>query len=388
MKEKSNVKMLYLSALAMILVVLGHLQGTGATFLTFDRLFDYYAVHLPLFLFVSGYFFKEDYERRIDIFLLKKAKSLLIPFFCCNLFFLLLQTFLRRFGFTIGDGFSFYNFLIRPWLSTQPLTLAIPSWYLIAYFLSCVYYVLFRKLFSFFLRKKAVKEYALLFFFLALGALCVLLNKRFAANETPTVYLRSGVMLFFIQLGYVYKTFWEEKDKIPNRIYFPVVILLRFCVIGVSLLKGANLSYGLYGLVDFRCGGLLFYASGVLGIAFFLRIAALLEQHPKKSKLLMEIGRQTKVIMLFHLTGFFLLNLVFYAVSFFAPALNFDREAFFSDVYYTVNNSPRYALLYLTFGIGFSLLIAQTVTRIRKKAGATVRRGEKTPPDKSGKGSL
>ena len=48
-----------LSGLAIIMVVAGHL---GYNILTLGDLFPYYSFHVPLFMFMSGYFYKETEE--------------------------------------------------------------------------------------------------------------------------------------------------------------------------------------------------------------------------------------------------------------------------------------------------------------------------------------
>jgi fucose 4-O-acetylase-like acetyltransferase len=54
MKEK-NRQFLLLQAIAIILVLIGHKGGVGFEKLT--AWFPIYAYHMPLFIFISGYFF-------------------------------------------------------------------------------------------------------------------------------------------------------------------------------------------------------------------------------------------------------------------------------------------------------------------------------------------
>lgn len=366
MAKKKNIKMLYLSAFGIIFVVLGHITGRLPGMLTLDQVFNYSSFRMPLFLFISGYFYKDENDAKALPFVIRKVRTLLIPFFVCHFFFLLLQTGLRSFGFTFGSPFSLYNLFIMPWVRVQTYTLANPSWYLIAFFISCVYYVLLRKLFSVLIRNVKVKEYVLLVFFLLLGVCCVYLRDRFQIGPAGTVYLRSAVMLFFMQLGLVYKRYWEARDTLPSWLYFAAVILLRYLVIFISAWKGYELGYGLYNFVNFRKTGLLFYVSGVLGIAFWLRIAALVAEHPRKSSVLMLIGNQTKEIMFYHLSGFFVLNLLFYAAGRFVNAIPFDKELFFSSLYYSVDLQVA-AFIYLAFGISFSLLVGKGVARVKAR---------------------
>lgn len=358
--------MLYLSGFAIIFVVLGHMSGVPTTIFTFDEWFPFYSFHMPLFLFISGYFYKEKNEDEIGRYILKKAKNLLIPYYICNLVFLLLQTGLSQFGFSIGHTFSFYNWIIWPWIHTQPYTFAIPSWYLIAFFLCCIVYSCLRKLLSFIFKTAVVKEYVLLFLLLVIGFVAVYSHKHFNAGETATVYLRSAVMLFFIQLGFFYKKCLEKHDTMKNIPYFAILFALRFVTILIAKARGGKLTFGLFELKDFGNSGISFYIAGILGIALWLRISKLLADYPKKISILAIIGNNTKHIMLFHVFGFFILNLILFSLNSVIALPGFDREQFFSQIYYCVSGSPQVSLLYLVFGIGISLLIVLLTERFKR----------------------
>ena len=56
MEKNLNIQFKILSALAICFVVCGH---TGCSTLTLCGLFRYDSFHMPLFLFISGYFFSE-----------------------------------------------------------------------------------------------------------------------------------------------------------------------------------------------------------------------------------------------------------------------------------------------------------------------------------------
>lgn len=81
-----NQQFAILSSLAMIFTVMGH---SGVSFATIDWLFPYDSYHMPLFVFISGYFFKaEDVCGKNTVpFLKKQIKRLLFPFFIWNLIY-------------------------------------------------------------------------------------------------------------------------------------------------------------------------------------------------------------------------------------------------------------------------------------------------------------
>lgn len=65
-----NMTFCILSALAIIMVVAGHL---GYSILTLGELFPYYSFHIPLFMFISGYFYRESEEEHPLLYIKKKV---------------------------------------------------------------------------------------------------------------------------------------------------------------------------------------------------------------------------------------------------------------------------------------------------------------------------
>ena len=62
-----------LTAMAIIFVVAGHLNYD---IFTIEGFFPYYSFYMPLFVFISGCFYKEMYEKNIRKFLVKKGKEI------------------------------------------------------------------------------------------------------------------------------------------------------------------------------------------------------------------------------------------------------------------------------------------------------------------------
>ena len=59
---RNNRQFALLTAIAMVLVVMGHVNDQ---LLTLGGLFPYYSFHIALFLFISGYFYKEEQEEHL-----------------------------------------------------------------------------------------------------------------------------------------------------------------------------------------------------------------------------------------------------------------------------------------------------------------------------------
>ena len=71
-----------LKALAILLVVSGHLE------FSLLGIFPPYSFQLALFFFISGCLFKDKYLTDVATFVERRIKSLLVPYFWYNLFYM------------------------------------------------------------------------------------------------------------------------------------------------------------------------------------------------------------------------------------------------------------------------------------------------------------
>lgn len=82
MEKVFSNEMNVLKALAIMLVVSGHLE------FSLLGIFPPYSFQLALFFFISGCLFKEKYLYDVTTFVERRIKSLLVPYFWYNLFYL------------------------------------------------------------------------------------------------------------------------------------------------------------------------------------------------------------------------------------------------------------------------------------------------------------
>lgn len=125
-KFKENKEFRILSAIGIILVVAGHL---GYDLFDIGGLFPYYSFHVFIFLFISGYFYKDEAERHIGRYLLRKCKTLLLPYFAWNLFYGILTTLLHAAGFSIGEPLSLKTLFLSPFLDGHQFLYHFPAWF-------------------------------------------------------------------------------------------------------------------------------------------------------------------------------------------------------------------------------------------------------------------
>lgn len=370
-----NVQMCLLSAIGICFVLLGHMSDEFAGMGTFCQLFPYYSFHLALFLFVSGYFHREEREAQPLRYLQKKSASLLLPYYLINGAFYLFQTALRPLGYTIGHPFHPAEWLLGPWIRLQPAALSIPTWYLLALFLAESMWLALRLAARALIRRESAREWTLLLLTTALGMACVTFANAQPRPEAALVYLRSLVMLPFLQLGLLYRKKLEARDTLPSLPYFLIVFAAQYVMI---FLFREHLRPGLWGLVDFDRSGIGFYLLGLNGIALFLRLSRLLAPPAAHSRLVLSIGQHTRQIMSWHLFGYFCLNtllLVLHRLGRFGMLIGgFDEARYFSGIYYTCTKDTRMIPLYLAAGIAVSLLaaqIGQVLNRVLRKRKST-----------------
>lgn len=358
-ENKFNYQMCILSAIGMIAVMLGHIDGgyfkaLPQGIMTLGGWLPYYSYHMPLFIFISGYFYNKNFENHISGFLRKKFRTMILPFYAINGAFFLFQSFIRLKGFTVGYPFSLKVWLIYPWITRQPIDFSIPTWYLIAIFLAELFFILLRRIISFFYNEKN-RQYELLLLFatLVLGVASVICVRKLNLPEWAIVYLRSVIMLFFLEVGYFYRHYLEENvQKINNAKYFATLFAMQGVMI--ALLHG-DLDSGLWGITNgFRFYGLAFYVEGMVGIIFWLRISEFIAQIPQKFKSLIFIGKNSKWIMSFHLFGYFILNTLIYLILKIANSSKindlFNVNSYKTQIYYCVP-MKQMCILYLAFGL-------------------------------------
>lgn len=102
-----------------MLMVMGHIG--------FGSCFDYYihAFHMPMFYFVSGYFFK-DKEISYANYVKKKATTLLIPYVSFGIFHMLLDYYKSGCSFAVLKSAAFH----LVWENTDHLPIAGALWFL------------------------------------------------------------------------------------------------------------------------------------------------------------------------------------------------------------------------------------------------------------------
>ena len=213
-KREYNYTFGILSALGIIFVVLGHVN---CNLLTIDGWFTYYSFHMPLFIFISGYFFNRNSVNHIGKYLWKKVKRLLVPFFLWAFIYQVIHTIMDVcWGFTLGHSFSFYNWLVRPWVDDQPIGFNVASWFLIALFLLEV----FNAVVTFLLNKMKIQNEIIPLVLSLVVSLFAIRCIQWGTIGFVKIICRSLYLWFFYRLGQWYRVSGEKYDTFNSVMYF------------------------------------------------------------------------------------------------------------------------------------------------------------------------
>lgn len=334
-----------LSALAIIMIVAGH---AGYDILTVGGLFPYYSFHVPLFLFISGYFYREEEEKAPFLYLKRKAKRLLLPYFAWNLIYGLLAWGLRAFGgFSMGEPISLKSLFLDPFLSGYQFIYNFAAWFVPVLFIiegmNLCMRVILRKL-------HLCHEWLVLAGSLAVGMAVVQLA---IGGHVWGLYKMPGRILFLypcFQMGQFYRRKLEKYDRLGNLPYFAIVIGLQV----VLNLCCNGLAYSSVWCTGFANGPVIPYVTVVSGMAFWLRAAKVMSPVLGESRAVQYLGKHTYAVMMHHIMAFMLVKMVLAAVASTTGYLpDFDFVEFHTniDYYYLVKGADAFKMVYLAAGI-------------------------------------
>ncbi len=332
-----NKRMGVLTGIAILLVVLGHLDMNE---LSVFGLFPYYGFHVQVFLFVSGYFYDDRDEGHVGQYVLRKAKRLLLPYFVCGLIYGLISTVLSGQGFAYCQPFSAFNYLVDPWLGGHAFGLNFAAWFIPALFAVEVINVLARKLLGF-IRSIAVKDVLAFAVTLLLGIVTVYLAKTghvWGYYKTPGRIL---IMLPMFEFGRLYKTVLERHEKrLPAAAALGIAALVQFIA---YLSAHGSLNYSIVWCTSFAGAPFIPFVTAICGTWWWLRVSDLLRDTGIGSRL-DRLGECSYHVCMHHVAVFWLINLVtMYVCGLVRPEAAFDLMEYKTNVNYVYQVMGLYA---------------------------------------------
>lgn len=354
-------KLLY--ALGMIFIVAGH--STTAHLPFFEHWFVFSSFHLGLFIFCSGYFYKEKSEENVLQYILKKMRTLLLPLFLWNLFYGLLSTVLCKFGMTIGGEITLSKLFLDPIQHGHQFIYNLGGWFVIPLFMIEIFNILLCKL----LPLHGIKKFTFLFvLYIIIG---ILGNKLSIAGYHYFWWLVPARMLYllpFYGFGMLYKNFLEEKDVLPNRFYFSIIFI---CQLAVFYYIDDTHSYIVMpAWCDFYNGPWLPIVCGFIAVSFWVRVAKILTPVVGKSKTVLAIANNTFSIMINQFLGFILVKSLFALANvYFGIFQDFNFDKYKTDIwyYYYPHNIDHSSIIYIAAAIIVPIYMQKGVDKIKAK---------------------
>jgi len=363
-EKKNDCRFKILYAIGMVFIVAGH--GCSGIDFSWGGWFPLYSFHLALFMFCSGYFFKVDSHEHLWQFIWKKIKRLLIPLFLWNLFFAGFALLISNFGFKLGVPITIEKLTTELITSGHQFAFNLGGWFVIPLFMCYVFSILLRKCLARW--NCRLKEWLIAVLYFCIGVFGIWLSHRGWGTghaSWPLVVTRFMTLLPFFGLGTLYKTKLERLDTLKNWLYFAIVIGLQLGLITYARIKAIPMS----GTPSWSTyyDTIITLGTSITGIAFYLRIARILEPSIGKSKIVNKIADNTFIIMIHHLLGFWLVNLTFGLVLTMLHRGHFDWGKFQTSIWYKYypRGIAAFSVIYLVAGLGFPILLQAGIDKIK-----------------------
>lgn len=294
-----------LKALAIMLVVSGHLE------FSLLGIFPPYSFQIALFFFISGCLFKDKYLNSVTEFFERRIKSLLVPYFWYNLFYMCVTILIAKLtGKFWGMPLSFKNFFITPFLNGHQFDLSCPLWFVTQLFMTLITFLYLMRFFSNATKNKFIH----LAIFTLIGLLAIPVRKIFPMTPLMLVVIRTMMSLFFVYIGYYYTHYIKDNYNIFAPKWFGGIVILQSTLWlfnrDFTPEHGIGLSYI---LVWGRFDDQLFVPilTSLTGIWASLFTVKILYPYLKNVKFIQDMGNVTYHIMANHLLVMYLITAVF-----------------------------------------------------------------------------
>lgn len=351
--------MMILSALGIIFVVDNH-SGESLGFLT--NLFPYNSYFMPMFVFISGFFFKPERTQDLLWYLKDKVRKLLKPYYVHNIILgggvTLIVNYLFDFSW-VGD-FSIYNLvsIAFSWGTIFDITSA--SWFIVMLFSVVFLYACIHRIYG---EHEFIKDSIFFVCLIVIGGISVYLSMQGYSKDIKFILLlKIGFYLQFYHFGFWYR-------KYVDGLAFKPLYVCSICIlISIGIHVFYNNSQLTFNSTAFMQAfnspfvGLPFITS-VIGILFFLNLSKILTPSLGDNKIVNEISENTLLILTTHLIFFNIVNAVFYLLYLNHFIDGFNAEFFHKSAWYVYVKNPIYSWVFLFAGVFGPLLLKRTYLR-------------------------
>ena len=370
-RKKTNSQFMILSAIGILFVVDAHAWsplGIMAGVMPYNSFF------MPMFIFISGYFFREKKLDNTGQYILKKAKTLLIPYFVWTLFYGILVNVLKSMGIIYyGEKLSLKTLFVEPWQNGKMFQINEPSWFVPVLFMVTAAYIILRKII-----RPLWNDVVMMLIFFITGTLSVYLARHGYNTPVNLPWLKTLFFLQFYQLGVCYGRYVEKYyKKCPKFIIMLAAVLVNIILVR----KYGDLSFiGLTEMSGFNIDNIFLpFITSVTGISFWLCAADILTPSLENNGIVRFISDNTFGLMMHHLFLFNVLNAIFYMYTkYISKNGMFDIGAFRSTAWYRYEYSYVYRWFYLIFAVLAYIFIKKLYDNVSKKVVSYIKNKRKT----------
>ena len=386
--QNKNYAMNILMCFGMTFIVCGHVAcgtgisggsaavaaGAGINFAF--NIFPPASFHVPLFIFVSGYFYKCAHEQKPKEYIKKRLFRLLVPLYLLTFIYAALTAALHKSGFQIGENITLYNIFLDPLFGGHAFRLNMCLWFVAPLFFVQIIDFYIRIIFK--VGNSKIKNIIItaIYFVVAFATVCIILKTHgtsgFVEFSSSPEILATRVAFFlpWYALGQLYKTVLEKYDTTQNLLYFAIVIGLQIALLCIT--KG-NVGY-VISWCWFYSGRFVPFAATLLGIAFWLRVSKLLAPALANSKTMNYFASNTFSVMAHQFIAFMLVKAIFAALALTGLIHDFDFSAFTSDIWYyyvpscllqSASATSAFCTIYVVAGIAVPLGIHMLWDKIK-----------------------
>lgn len=254
-KEENRIEYIdFYRGLGILLMVMGHVYFGGL----FDKLI--HAFHMPMFFFITGYFYKED--TFLVNFVKKKVRTLLFPYFFFGIFNIIVYCLINH-TIYLKKSLDLIGYNTNGWVPIGPL------WFLTALFFATIIYKIIDLMY-----KKSIYKSIMATLIAFLGNVTVSLLHIRLPWALDTAFVAVG----FIHIGRLGKIYKDNKIiyKMMNLDFFGWIIFSLLASTFIFLNGYVNMREGVYSNV------ILFWIAAVSSIVVLLNFSKILQSISKK----------------------------------------------------------------------------------------------------------
>ena len=312
--------------IAIILVVFGHIGPVpGCGWL--EAHFPMSAYRMALFLFVSGYLFRDMDRSALPAFCKKKSLRLLCPFIGWNIAYAAIVTLFNHWHLVhylppTERVWTAYNLLVAPFMGCDQYFFNHATWFVGMLYPALLFYALI------YLISRRLPEWSMLVVYGAVGMAALAVARYGDFPRWALLPMHIAYALFFLQAGRCWRIYVEPWLNGTHRwMVLGGVLVLWY---GIVQLSGTH-PYAV-AWMQFNGQIVLPLVTGVLGCVCWMLISSVAAQYIPANRIENLICRNTWAIMVHHLLAAFVLSYLYVRWTHDAEDLNALQEHFWFRV--------------------------------------------------------